>query len=202
MSESDRAKPVAAACSERRAQRRRSGASGGRAAPTRADRWNGRARRATVGPATAATSAAGSRCRSRRPADRLRPSEGLVAAAADGADPRAGAVLEFQGRRRARNRRRADHQRLQHRERHLRADAVRRARRAGQGAVGRPRRLHPHRRRRRHRRADAAVRAVPAAAVGVLRRHRHHSRQPERAAPARIRLSALLPMPFDRRLLG
>jgi hypothetical protein len=36
--------------------------------------------------------------------------------------------------------------------------------------------LHAHRRRRRHRSANSAVRAVPSVALGVLRRHRYHSR--------------------------
>ena len=41
--------------------------------------------------------------------------------------------------------------------------------------------LHPHRHRRRHGGADPAVRPVPPTALGVLRRHRYHSRKPERA---------------------
>ena len=49
--------------------------------------------------------------------------------------------------------------RLQHRERDLRPDAVRRARRALKALSDGTRRLHPHRRRRRHRRPDAAVRS-------------------------------------------
>ena len=60
---------------------------------------------------------------------------------------------------------RSDH-RLQHRERDLRPDALRRARRARQGPLGRPRRLHPRRGRGRHRRPHPAVRPLPPAAVG------------------------------------
>ena len=62
--------------------------------------------------------------------------------------------------------------------------------------------LRPPRRRRRHRAADAAVRRVPAAAVGVLRRHRDRARQPRSDETGRHRLADLLPMPFDRSLLG
>ena len=51
-------------------------------------------------------------------------------------------------------------------------------------------------------RADAAVRRVPAAAVGVLRRHRGRARQPAPARPAVISLADLLPMPFDRLAAG
>ena len=70
-------------------------------------------------------------------------------------------LLGLQGRRRARDRRRRDHHRLQHRERHLRPDGVRRARRDVQGAVGRPPRASrasrswPTPRRRRRRAAPA-----------------------------------------------
>ena len=64
-----------------------------------------------------------------------------------------------------------DH-RLQHRERHLRPDDLRRAGGDVQGAVGGAPPVHPDRDRRRHRRADAAVRRVPPDSVGVRRRPR------------------------------
>ena len=64
------------------------------------------------------------------------------------------------------------------------------------------RRLHAHRRRRRHRRADAAVRRLPPDPLGVRRRHRGRSREPDRATTARHRLKDLLPLPFDARLLS
>ena len=60
--------------------------------------------------------------------------------------------------------------RLQRRERDLRADDLRRAGRAVQGAVRGPPPLHADRRRRRHRDADAAVRRLPADALGIRRR--------------------------------
>ena len=110
-------------------------------------------------------------------------------------------VLAIQGRRRARDRRRHDHHRLQHRERHLRPDHLRRAGRDVQGAVGGAPRVHAHRDRRRHRGADAAVRRLPPDSVGVRRRPRDPARQPERGHRARISSKDLLPLPFDARLL-
>jgi hypothetical protein len=61
--------------------------------------------------------------------------------------------------------------------------------------------LHSHRGRGGHRGANSAVRPLPTVAGGVLRRHRYHSRNLN-GPTGRLRLSALLPMPFDRRLLG
>ena len=106
-------------------------------------------------------------------------------------------LLGLQGRRRARDRRRHHHYRLQRRERDLRPDHLRRARRDVQGALGGPSPLHPHRRRRRHRSADAAVRRLPADSVGVRRRPRDSSSptSPRRKGP--YRLKDLLPLPFD-----
>ena len=139
-------------------------------------------RRSAASAPSGATTRPGSLCRSttrRRGSSRRRA--GASCRRSGCADPRAGALLAFHGGRGARNRGRRDHRRVQHRERDVRPDAVRRARRPRQGAVGRPLDLHPHRRRRRHRGADAAVRAVPPVALGVLRRHRYHSGKPERA---------------------
>ena len=87
-------------------------------------------------------------------------------------------VLAFQGRRRNRNGRRHGHHRVQHRERHLRPDDLRRAGGDVQGVVRGPPRLHPRRHRRRHRSADAAVRRLPSDPVGVRRQPAAHPGEP------------------------
>ena len=108
-----------------------------------------------------------------------------LGALADYSRFKVGAALETAERR--------DHHRLQHRERHLRPDHLRRARRDVQGAVRRPSRLPPHRRRRRHARAHAAVRRVPADPLGVRRRHRGRARQSRRRHGARTTCAICCP---------
>ena len=89
---------------------------------------------------------------------------------------------------------------LQRRERDLRPDRLRRTRRAVQGALRGPPHFHACRRRRRHRRADAALRPLPAAALGILRRHPGRPGEPvdhlrhapdARPAAAAVRWAAL-----------
>jgi hypothetical protein len=89
---------------------------------------------------------------------RDRPGEVDLIAAARRAREHADAKFSnFQGRRRARDRRRRSDHRLQHRKRDLRPDDLRRAGRDIQGDLGRAPRVSAHRRRRRHRSADAAA---------------------------------------------
>ena len=110
-------------------------------------------------------------------------------------------VLELQGRRRARDRRRHGHHRLQHRERDLRPDDLRRARRDVQGALGRAPRVHAHRRSsptptRRRRRAARAARSCGSSAATS------RSCSPTCTEDKGThRLKDLLPLPFDARLL-
>ena len=102
----------------------------------------------------------------------------------EGPSSRGGALLRLQGGGRARSRGRIARYRLQHRERQLRPDDVRRARGAVQGAcrkdtagfAGSPSSSPT-------RGAHAAVRRVPPDPVGIRRRHRGDPRQPRRASP-------------------
>ena len=105
------------------------------------------------------------------------------------------------GWRRAGDRRWPGHQRLQHRKRDLQAHAVCRARGARQGALGRALRLHANRGRGGHRGANSAVRPCRkllweyCGDIDIILGNLI-------GPTGRLRLSALLPMPFDRRLLG
>ena len=132
-------------------------------------------------------------------APRRRPARccGHGRAGARGARAGARSLLELQGGRGAQDARGRDRHRLQHRERLLRPDDVRRARGRVQGRLRGPRRLRRDRGRRRLEAAHPALRPLPADPVGVLRRHRRCTWWTRRGARATLRLRELLPLPFD-----
>ena len=109
-------------------------------------------------------------------------------------------VFRLQSRCGARNDRRPDYHRLQHRELDLRAHDVRGARCGLQGDLRRTSILQAHRDCRRHIAADIPVRRVPADPVGIRRQHRSDSRRPSRTS-RRHQLKDLLPHPFDARFI-
>ena len=108
----------------------------------------------------------------RKPTRAPRASSRIWRARPRGARAGPRALLALQGRRRPQTARGRDRHRLQHRERLLRPDPVRRAGGGVQGGLRRAVGLRRDRGGGRLEAADGALRPLPADPVGVLRRHR------------------------------